>query len=242
MSVKFAFTFALSIVVEALNEFIIDIVPLPLRLIAFPLPFLATSCYQSGMTKDAQKKTYVTWIGMRARCNNPNHPKFHHYGGRRIRVCKRWDSFANFLADMGDKPKGLSLERNDVDGDYKPSNCRWATQKEQMRNLRITRRVKVGGKSYVAADLADQLGVKTDTIVSRAKVCKTYSELMDPNRRVFTDGLALGGIANGERQRSKTHCPRGHAYDAENTYYTKEGWRNCRKCKCIKEQKRRDKR
>ena len=169
---------------------------------------------------------------MRSRCNNPNSPRFHHYGGRGIRVCKRWDKFANFLADMGEKPEGLSLERNDVNGNYKPSNCRWATQTEQMRNQRITRRIKIEGKSYVAADLADILGVKTDTIVSRAKVCKTYAELMDPNRRVFADGLALGGLANGQRQRSKTHCPNGHAYDEANTYFTKEGWRNCRKCKC----------
>lgn len=175
---------------------------------------------------------------MRQRCNNSNAPQYQDYGGRGIRVCARWDSYANFLADMGEKPEGMSLDRIKVNGHYTPKNCRWATQTEQMRNLRITRRVKIEGKTYVAADLADILGVKIDTIVARAKACSTYAEMMDPNRRVYTDGLALGGLSNGKRQQSKTHCPNGHAYDEANTYFTKEGWRSCRQCKNIKQMAR----
>jgi hypothetical protein len=174
---------------------------------------------------------YSCWIGMRSRCNNPRHQQFKHYGGRGIRVCERWDSYANFLEDMGEKPRGLSLERINVDGDYEPGNCRWATQREQMRNMRITRRITVEGTTYVAADLADKLGVKTDTIVKRAKTCATMAELMDPTKRVFREGLAQGGKANGARLQARTHCNRGHEFTPENTRTTPQGWRVCRQCR-----------
>lgn len=167
---------------------------------------------------------------MRQRCNNPKAQQFHHYGGRGIRVCERWNSFEKFYADMGDVPDGKSLERIDVEGNYGPNNCRWATQKEQMRNMRITRRVTVEGKTYVAADLADKLGVKTDTIIERAKVCKTYDELMSQERRVFHDGLALGGKISGAKRSARTHCKRGHEFTSENTRITPQGWRACRTC------------
>jgi len=172
---------------------------------------------------------------MRQRCNNPNHIQFKHYGGRGISVCERWNDYANFLKDMGEKPSGLSIERIDVDGNYEPSNCRWATQKDQMRNMRITRRITIEGKTYVAADLADKLGVKTDTILERANACATYAELMDPTRRVFHEGLALGGHASGAKKRQKTNCKNGHKFTEQNTLITKEGWRRCRRCHADRE-------
>lgn len=183
-------------------------------------------------------KTYVCWVDMRQRCNNPNGRQYKDYGGRGIRVCERWNSYANFLADMGEKPIGLSLERIDNEGDYAPENCRWATHIEQMRNQRVTRRVRIKGHWYIAADLADVSGLKTDTIMERAKHCKTLDEILSPKRRVFTQGLALGGIANGKRQQSKKFCIKGHAYDEANTYYTKEGWRRCRACQNEKQKAR----
>lgn len=72
---------------------------------------------------------------MKQRCLNPNSQRWDDYGGRGITICKRWlDSFENFYTDMGERPKQLSLDRINNDGNYEPSNCRWATAKQQMNN------------------------------------------------------------------------------------------------------------
>jgi hypothetical protein len=85
---------------------------------------------------------YHAWDSMKRRCLNPQHPSFKNYGGRGIRVCKRWlNSFENFYKDMGQRPNPLmSLERKRNNSHYTPSNCKWATRKEQQNNRRNTKR------------------------------------------------------------------------------------------------------
>lgn len=79
---------------------------------------------------------YQIWVDMRRRCNDPRRTAYKNYGGRGIRVCRRWDNFENFYKDMGPRPDGRSLDRRDNTKGYNRTNCRWATRSEQRQNRR----------------------------------------------------------------------------------------------------------
>lgn len=102
---------------------------------------------------------------MRQRCNNPNNDKFHWYGGRGIKICGRWDSYANFVTDMGERPAGMTLDRIDNDGHYEPGNCRWATQVEQTRKQ---------AKNILSASLATALRAGREAGMTYEELGKKY--------------------------------------------------------------------
>lgn len=102
-------------------------------------------CYNIELIKERSIKhgktgttEYRSWMHMKERCYNPNTHQFKYWGGRGIKVCDRWlESFQNFIDDMGHKPsKTHSLDRIDFNGNYEPSNCRWATPNQQSQNRR----------------------------------------------------------------------------------------------------------
>jgi hypothetical protein len=117
----------------------------------------------------ARTKTYKVWTGMKYRCDNPNEPAWKDYGGRGIAVCERWYDFANFLADMGEKPEGWSIERTDNDGGYSPGNCVWADQRTQVRNRRNTLYITVRGERMPMIAACEQYGIKPHTVLVRRR-------------------------------------------------------------------------
>lgn len=108
---------------------------------------------------------------MIGRCENKNDPRFKDYGGRGIKVCERWrHSFPNFLADMGERPPGMSIDRYpDKNGNYEPENCRWATPKEQSNNMRRNHLLTHDGETLTVSQWADRIGLQYSTFSVRIK-------------------------------------------------------------------------
>ncbi len=121
-------------------------------------------------------KEYKSWQGMKARCSNPTLPGFHNYGGRGIRVCKRWqEDFVTFLEDMGPKPSDeYSIDRINVNGNYSPENCRWATPKEQALNKRAIILVQYAGEEIPLTEACRLAGIKYRCAQARLKRGKDW--------------------------------------------------------------------
>jgi hypothetical protein len=98
---------------------------------------------------------------------NPKTEAYKKYGARGISVCDRWLTFENFLADMGEPPAGASIDRKNGSGNYEPGNCRWASAKEQARNISTNRIGYVSGRAMCVAEASERFGVKYRTIMSR---------------------------------------------------------------------------
>ena len=112
-------------------------------------------------------RTYKTWLSMRQRCNNPNNPAYPNYGGRGITIDPRWDTFDQFLADMGEAPDGMTIERKDNDKGYGPDNCVWADRVTQARNTRKCRKFPYNGETKTIGEWADEYGIKRQTLTQR---------------------------------------------------------------------------
>lgn len=130
------------------------------------------------MANQTHHPLYPCFRNMKARCFNPNHPKYRLYGARGITVCDKWrNDFPAFLTDMGERPEGYSLERIDNDGNYEPSNCCWATAKEQTANRRPYKQITNKGENHYRCKLSDEdvaMMRALRGVVTQAKVAQMF--------------------------------------------------------------------
>lgn len=115
---------------------------------------------------------FNVWVAMHQRCTNSKCKSYPRYGGRGIRVCDEWtgpEGFSQFIADMGEPPKGMSLDRIDNDGHYCPSNCRWASRSQQQRNRSadVLRLVTIGDETLCLSEWADRFSISIATVRRR---------------------------------------------------------------------------
>jgi hypothetical protein len=129
--------------------------------------------YKHGMTKTP---IYGIWHTMMQRCYDKNTESYPRYGGRGINVCDKWQSFEGFYEDMGDKPKGMSLERLDNNGDYCLENVIWADYKTQANNRRSNVVLEHNGKKQTMQQWCDELNLKIGTVWARLN---TYGYSVD---------------------------------------------------------------
>ena len=115
----------------------------------------------------SKTRLYSIWSSMIQRCTNPNNKDFKEYGGRGVSVCEEWRNFEAFLNDMGECPIGMSIDRIDVNGNYEPCNCRWATDEQQSRNRRSVRNIEFNGETKLLSDWAKQYGISRTTLADR---------------------------------------------------------------------------
>lgn len=133
--------------------------------------------FKHGEGHGRKTKEYRAWTGMKERCYNKANVSYPFYGGRGIKVCDRWlNSYVQFLSDMGRAEKLQSVDRIDVNSDYSPENCRWASPKEQGRNKTNTKFIMVGDLKLKAIDLANEFNVPRNEIYLYERVRKLIKE------------------------------------------------------------------
>lgn len=133
-----------------------------------------------GTHGDTSSAEFRSWQGMKQRCYNQNHHKYHYYGAKGIRVCDRWLQFENFLEDMGRKPSSKhSIDRIDNDGDYEPDNCRWADYKTQNTNRSITAFLTHNGITLSKSAWARKKGMSKGCLDRRLRQGMTVAEALE---------------------------------------------------------------
>jgi len=125
------------------------------------------------------------WINMRDRCNNPNGVDYQRYGARGIKVDEQWDDFEQFIKDMGEQPKGTTLDRIGVNGNYSAENCRWATHKQQARNKTNSVMLKAFGKIKQLNEWADDFGINHHRIRQRLAMGWTSEKALTTKIRSY---------------------------------------------------------
>jgi hypothetical protein len=110
---------------------------------------------------------YAAWATMLKRCDNEKYARYNDYGGRGIKVCDRWYTFENFFADMGDRPEGKTLDREDNNGNYEPGNCKWSTLQEQCSNKRNNVVITFQGRTLILAQWSREIGIPASAIKRR---------------------------------------------------------------------------
>lgn len=175
---------------------------------------------------------YRTWANMIGRCEQPSTSRYAIYGGRGISVCDKWrTSFDAFVNDMGERPPGHSIDRIDPNGNYEPSNCRWATKSQQARNTRAARVVTIDGQEFHVSELAEKYGINPRTIHYRAINGKPFEQVISKEPIWNNSASQQKAVkANAEKKRAATHCKNNHEFTDENTYLH-NGRRACRKCR-----------
>lgn len=169
------------------------------------------------LTKHGGRGTrlYEIWKNMRKRCNNPHDPAYENYGGRGICICKEWDDFATFRdwAESNGYADDLTIDRMDVNGNYEPDNCRWATYGEQANNTRSNRRITFDGKTLTIAEWSTELGIPASTISNRLdKLNWTVAEALNPIARPRPRGTDNPRFGVPLTEEHKQHLKDAHCH------------------------------
>lgn len=159
------------------------------------MPGVLHQNYKHGARKKNDTSgTYVTWMAMRWRCAPGNAEENPRYAGKGVKVCRQWEeSFENFLKDMGERPKGKTIDRIDHDGNYTKENCRWATPKQQARNRGNSIMVMFFGRNVFAVDIANEYSIPITTLRRRINQGYKDESLVEPS--------------NKNKDRVGTRCP-----------------------------------
>lgn len=155
---------------------------------------LKQSTIHGHLSDRKQSGTYTSWQSMLNRCSNKKWHSYHRYGGRGITVCERWLDFTNFLADMGQRPNGTTLDRRDNDRNYEKDNCCWATRREQANNRAGNLMVEYRGRIQSLQNWSRELNANHGTLRSRIvdykwPVDRAFTEPLHPSR--WTKGAVL---------------------------------------------------